>query len=151
MTVDGLRQICLALPGVTEDVKWVQDLCFCVGGKMFVIVNLEPPHQMSFKCTPDGFGELIEREGIIPAPYLARAMWVQESELGKVFVRRELEPLLRSSYDLVLATLPKSKRPGAAPARPPEARTRTSKPKPKARDRAKPKTRVKSARTAKRR
>ncbi len=127
MTVDGVRQICLALPGVTEDVKWSQDLCFCVGGKMFVVVNLEPPHQMSFKCTADGFAELIEREGIIPAPYLARAMWVQESELGTVFERRELEPLLRSSYDLVLATLPKSKRPGATLARPARNRTHASK------------------------
>jgi predicted DNA-binding protein (MmcQ/YjbR family) len=117
MTVDSLRQICLALPGVTEDVKWVQDLCFCVGGKMFVVVNLEPPHQMSFKCTPEGFAELIEREGIIPAPYLARAMWVQESELGTVLERRELERLLRTSYELVHAKLPKSKRMPAATAR----------------------------------
>ena len=117
MIIDGLRAICRKFPGVTEDVKWGQDLCFCVGGKMFVVVNLEPPHQMSFKCTPDTFAELVEREGIIPAPYLARAMWVQETELGSVLERRELEPLLRSSYELVLATLPKSKRPGAAPAR----------------------------------
>src|SRR5450759_1462694 len=125
--------IAKAPPGVTEDVKWGQDLCFCVGGKMFVVVNLEPPHQMSFKCTPEGFAELIEREGIIPAPYLARATWVQESELGAVFERRELEPLLRSSYDLVLAKLPTSKRPGAAPTRPPKKRPRTSKPKPQTR------------------
>jgi predicted DNA-binding protein (MmcQ/YjbR family) len=113
MTVESLREICLALHGATEDVKWGQDLCFCVGGKMFAAVNLEPPHQLSFKCTADGFAELIEREGIIPAPYLARAMWVQESELGSVLERRELELLVRSAYDLVLATLPKSKRPGA--------------------------------------
>ena len=62
--------------------KWGQDLCFCVGGKMFAAVNLEPPHQLGFKCTPEDFAELTEREGIIPAPYLARAMWVQEGELG---------------------------------------------------------------------
>jgi predicted DNA-binding protein (MmcQ/YjbR family) len=137
MTIESLREICLAPPGATEDVKWGQDLCFCVGGKMFVVVNLEPPHQMSFKCTPEGFAELIEREGIIPAPYLARAMWVQESELGTVFERRELEPLIRSSYDLVLATLPESKRPGAAPARGARKRPRAAKPKPKAKPRAK--------------
>ena len=114
MTVDGLRTICMALPGVTEDVKWGQDLCFSVGGKMLAAVNLEPPHQLSFKCTPETFAELVERDGVAPAPYLARAMWVQESELGTVFERRELESLLRSSYDLILAKLPRSKRPGAA-------------------------------------
>ena len=118
MTLDGLRQICRALPGATEDVKWGQDLCFCVGGKMFAAVNLEPPHQLGFKCTPEAFAELIEREGIIPAPYLARAMWVQEGELGAALERRELEPLLRSAYDLVVAKLPKSKRPGTVTTRP---------------------------------
>ena len=61
------------------------------------------------------FRSLTEREGIIPAPYLARAMWVQESGLGATLERRELEPLLRSAYDLVVAKLPASKRPGAAP------------------------------------
>ena len=134
---------------MTEDVKWGQDLCFCVGGKMFVVVNLEPPHQMSFKCTPEGFAELIEREGIVPAPYLARAMWVQESEIGTVLERRELERLLRTSYDLVLATLPSSKRPGAAAPRP--AQKRASKPKPKAHAKAKPKARAKVRRAPKRR
>ena len=90
MTLDRLRGICAALPGRTEDVKWGQDLCFCVGGKMFAAVNLEPPHQLGFKCTPEEFAELTEREGIIPAPYLARAMWVQQSELGAALERKEL-------------------------------------------------------------
>ena len=151
MTLDGLRQICRTLPGVTEDVKWEHDLCFCVGGKMFVVVNLEPPHQMSFKCTPDGFAELIEREGISPAPYLARAMWVQGSELGAVIERRELEALVRASYDLVLATLPRSKRPGAASARRATKRPRTPAPKPTGRATAKPKARMTAPRAGKRR
>jgi predicted DNA-binding protein (MmcQ/YjbR family) len=114
MTLDALRRICRAFPGATEDVKWGQDLCFCVGGKMFAAVNLEPPHQLGFKCTPEAFGDLTEREGIIPAPYLARAMWVQESELGAALDRKELESLLRSAYELVVEKLPKAKRPGAS-------------------------------------
>jgi predicted DNA-binding protein (MmcQ/YjbR family) len=114
MTLDTVRTICRALPGATEDLKWGADLVFSVGGKMFCAVNTEPPHQMSFKCTPDDFAELIEREGLIPAPYLARAMWVQQPELAReVLDRRELQPLLQKSYDLVAAKLPKSKRPGA--------------------------------------
>ena len=112
MTIETVRQICRALPGVTEDIKWGADLAFSVGGKMFCVVNTEPPHQMSFKCSPDTFAELVEREGMIPAPYLARAMWVQQTELGETLERRELERLLRASYDLVLAKLPKSRRPG---------------------------------------
>ena len=115
MTLDGLREICKALPGATEDVKWGQDLCFCVGGKMFAAVNLEPPHQLGFKCSPEDFAELTEREGIVPAPYLARAMWVQETELGIALERPELAALLRCAYELVVAKLPKSRQPNTEP------------------------------------
>jgi len=113
MTIEALRKICRSLPDVTEDVKWGSDLCFSVAKKMFVVVNLEPPHQIGFKCTPETFGELIERPGIIPAPYMARNMWVQEQSLGETLPRRELEALVRTSYDLVVAKLPKSKRPSS--------------------------------------
>jgi predicted DNA-binding protein (MmcQ/YjbR family) len=110
MTIETLRDICRALPDVTEDVKRGQDLAFCVGKKMFAVVNLERPHQLSFKCTPESFGELVERPGLIPAPYLARAMWVQEQELGEALERRELEALIRTSYELVRDKLPKRTR-----------------------------------------
>jgi predicted DNA-binding protein (MmcQ/YjbR family) len=90
------------------------DLCFCVSGRMFTVVSLERPHSIAFKCTPETFGELIERPGIIPAPYMARNMWVQEQELGEVLDRQELAMLVRASYDLVVAKLPKSKREPAA-------------------------------------
>ncbi len=112
MTVQAIRAICNALPGVTEDIKWGSDLAFSIGGKMFCVVNTEPPHQMSFKCTADDFAELVERDGVIPAPYLARAMWVQQTELASdALDRREFERLLRTSYELVVEKLPKSKRP----------------------------------------
>ena len=128
MTLESLRAICTALSEVTEDVKWGADLCFCVGGKMFVVVNLEPPHQVSFKCTPESFGELVERPGLIPAPYMARNMWVQEQALGETLERRELEALVKASYDLVVAKLPKSRRPGAAPRRAKRAASRSAHP-----------------------
>ena len=110
MTIDTVRQLCRALPGVTEDIKWGNDLVFSVGGKMFAVIGLEPPHTVAFKCTPEQFGELVERSGIIPAPYMARAIWVQEQDLGEALERRELEQLLRTAYHLVRAKLPKAKR-----------------------------------------
>jgi len=114
MTIDGVRSFCRTLPQVTEDIKWGHDLCFCVWGKMFTVVSLERPHSIAFKCTPESFGELIERPGIIPAPYMARNMWVLEQELGDVLDRRELESLIKTSYDLVVAKLPRSKREAAS-------------------------------------
>lgn len=107
MTLETVRAICRALPKVTEDIKWAHDLCFCVSGKMFTVVDLEPPHSLAFKCTPETFADLIERPGIIPAPYMARNMWVQEQELGESLERQELEALIKTSYDLVVAKLPK--------------------------------------------
>jgi predicted DNA-binding protein (MmcQ/YjbR family) len=123
--IEVIRRMCRALPGSTEDVKWGADLVFSVGGKMFTVVCLDPPHTVAFKCTPDAFAELVERDGIIPAPYLARAMWVQE-RAADVLERRELQGLIKASYELVVAGLPKSKRPGAA-------RTKPTKSKPKKR------------------
>jgi len=113
MSVESVRRMCRALPGVTEDVKWGNDLVFSVGGKMFAVVDLDPPHSVAFKCTDESFGELIERSGIIPAPYLARAMWVQEKEFGEALDLRELQALIKTAYGIVVAKLPKSKRPGA--------------------------------------
>jgi predicted DNA-binding protein (MmcQ/YjbR family) len=110
MTIDAVRAVCGKLPNVTEDVKWGHDLCFCVHKKMFTVVSLEPPHSIAFKCTPETFGELVERPGIIPAPYMARNMWVQEQEMGGALDRHELEALVKTSYELVVAKLPKSLR-----------------------------------------
>ena len=115
MNIDIVRTMCRALPGVTEDIKWGSDLVFSVGGKMFTVVNTDRPHTVAFKCMPETFAELIERDGIIPAPYMARAMWVQERSVGDVLDRRELATLIKTSYELVVAKLPKSKRPGVHP------------------------------------
>lgn len=112
---------------MTEDVKWGNDLVFSVGGKMFAVVCLEPPHSVAFKCTDESFAELIERIGITPAPYLARAMWVQETEFGEALDLRELETLLRTAHEVVLSKLPKSRQPGAASTRQPARRPKRKK------------------------
>src|SRR5258705_12103179 len=78
MDIEQVRKFCLSLPHVTEKVQWGNDLLFCIGGKMFVVVALDASsdHCMSFKCTPERFAELIEQNGIVPAPYVARYYWV---------------------------------------------------------------------------
>ena len=107
--IDDIRDFCRTLEGTTEDIKWGSDLVFSIGGKMYAVVCLDPPHTLAFKCTPDTFAELVEREGIIPAPYLARAMWVQERSLGETLDRREAEQLMTAAYEIVKAKLPKRK------------------------------------------
>ncbi len=110
MTIESIRRVCLSMPGVTEDIKWEDSLVFSVGGKMFVMVNVEPPNGVWFKTSVEDFAELIERDGIAPAPYLARAQWVALESLEVPIDRCELEGLLRKAYDLVLARLSKRRR-----------------------------------------
>jgi predicted DNA-binding protein (MmcQ/YjbR family) len=106
MNVEKLRELCLSLPHATEDVKWGNDLCFSVGGKMFCASGLEKATgQVSFKCTPEKFAELIEKEGIIPAPYVARYHWVA-IENPDVLDEEEYEDLISKSYLLVYQKLP---------------------------------------------
>ena len=107
MDLEKLRTYCLSLPHATEDVKWGKDLCFSIGGKMFAVSGLEEEGaRLAFKCTDEKFEELIERDGIIPAPYMARNKWVA-LERFNALNDKEIKALVRTSYDLVLAKLPK--------------------------------------------
>jgi predicted DNA-binding protein (MmcQ/YjbR family) len=126
--IDWLREFCLALPHATEDVQWEHDLLFRISGKMFCVANLEPglsPTKIAFKCTPDKFAELVEIDGIIPAPYMARNHWVAMLEMDALR-QPELKELIQNSYQLVLQKLPK--RTQAALSTKPVAKARKAKP-----------------------
>ena len=59
MDIDWIRDLCLSLPGATEQILWGNDLVFKVGGKMFAAAALEPgPVCLSFKCSDEDFAEL---------------------------------------------------------------------------------------------
>ncbi|WP_082022169.1 MmcQ/YjbR family DNA-binding protein [Flavihumibacter sp. ZG627] len=58
MIIDLIREICLSLPAVTEDIKWESHLCFNVGGKMFLISSPdEVPVNATFKVPEESFEE----------------------------------------------------------------------------------------------
>ena len=111
MDIEQVQAHCLSFPHVTEVVLWGNDLVFKIGGKMFAVIGLDPAsdHCMSFKCTPEKFAELTERNGIAPAPYVARYHWVA-LESFDALSEKELKALLRNSYDLVFEKLPKKKK-----------------------------------------
>jgi len=112
MDVDWLRALCLSFPSVTEQIQWGNDLLFKVHGKMFAVAPLEPAAVcLCFKCSEESFADLTERPNIIPAPYLARAKWVA-LEAPEALTREETATLLRTSYELVFAKLPRSVRQG---------------------------------------
>jgi predicted DNA-binding protein (MmcQ/YjbR family) len=110
MNVDWVRAYCMALRHTTEQILWGDDLVFKIGGKMYAVVVLAPGHKvvMSFKCTPEVFAELVERPGIIPAPYSARSHWVA-LEREDALPRAEIKRLIKQSYELVIAQLPRKR------------------------------------------
>jgi predicted DNA-binding protein (MmcQ/YjbR family) len=132
MNLDKFRKICLSFPAATEQIQWGNDLVFKVGGRMFAVAATEPSsHAVSFKCSDEGFAQLLEQEGVVPAPYLARARWVA-LERFDALSDREMQERLAEAYRLVYAKLtkkdqvrisgersdrPRRRAPGARPAR----------------------------------
>lgn len=106
MTSAEVVDFCLALPGAREDYKWGGVRVFSVAGtKMFALLNLHGD-SLSFKVDKDLFLGHVDRPGIRPAPYLARAQWISmlaPYPLGA----EELQALLQRSHQLVVSKLPK--------------------------------------------
>ena len=107
MNLTKAKEFCRTLPGATEDIKWECNLVFSVGEKMFAAMDAKDKAKaISFKVDDDRFLELTDREGIIPAPYLARARWVMVEDLSKL-PDAEAKALLKRSHELVFAKLTK--------------------------------------------
>src|SRR3981189_984635 len=106
--VDWIRKLCLSFPDVTEDMPWGDDLCFKIRGKIFTGIVLSDGRvpRITLKCAPETFHELLEIEGISPAPYVGRYKWVMLAN-SNVLSANELESLIRQSYELVAAKAPK--------------------------------------------
>lgn len=118
MDIDWIRDLCLSFPQTTEHIQWGDDLVFKVAGKIHAVTVLKPAKVwLSFKASPERFAELTERPGVIPAPYLARAKWVA-LESKDALPSDELALLLRESYDLVVARLPRKTREALASSKP---------------------------------
>jgi predicted DNA-binding protein (MmcQ/YjbR family) len=105
MNIEAIRTICTELPGVTEHIKWGDNLCFLVGGKIFCIANLSGDQSASFKVTNEEFPEMSDRPGLRPAPYLARNKWIM-AENPHALSHREWERYLTQSYNLIKSKLP---------------------------------------------
>src|SRR5450631_2100561 len=116
MDAESVREFLRKLPHVEETVQWGENLVFWVadksiGGKMFAVLNLDEDGmaEISFAAGPEKYSELLEIDGVIPAPYLARAHWVAV-ERWDSFRPREWQELLQHARDLTEAKLPKKTR-----------------------------------------
>ena len=107
MPPQAVLDLCRSLSGATEEILWDNDRVFKVGGKMFFCTDAsdDPGAQFSFKVADARFLELTDLPGVMPAPYLARAKWVQIDPAECRLTDDELVGLARDSYELVFDKL----------------------------------------------
>ncbi|MCY1431596.1 hypothetical protein D3C76_862670 [compost metagenome] len=110
MNEQDVVEFCLNLPGAREDYKWNGVRVLSVAGnKMFAITNLAGG--LAFKVDSELFLGYVDRPGIRPAPYLARAHWISMLEPYPM-AGEELRDLLQRSHQLVVSRLPKRQQVG---------------------------------------
>jgi predicted DNA-binding protein (MmcQ/YjbR family) len=113
MDAERVREYLLQLPHVVETMQWGANLVFwvgdkAIGGKMCAVLNLDDDQKavLSFAAGPERYAELLETEGVFPAPYLARTHWVAIRD-WEVLRRSDLEELLQHGRGLIYDKLPK--------------------------------------------
>ncbi|HTY85004.1 MAG TPA: MmcQ/YjbR family DNA-binding protein [Silvibacterium sp.] len=113
MNVESVRAFLLMLPHVEETIQWGDNLVFwvgdkAVGGKMFALANLSKDGHgvLSFAAGPERYAELLEIEGVFPAPYMARIYWVAIDRFD-IFPSNELKEHLRNAHTITYQKLPK--------------------------------------------
>src|SRR3569623_1279885 len=107
MTIEDLQEICYQLPGVAQDIRLYDHLCFHVSGKGFLYTYpAAVPPSASFKVPDEEFEEIVAKEGREPHPYAARYKWVLATDISSLS-RKEWEHYIRQSYALITAKLPK--------------------------------------------
>jgi predicted DNA-binding protein (MmcQ/YjbR family) len=113
MDNECIREFCLKLPHVTESVAWGHDLLFwvgdkAIGGRVFAAVMLDAGEDgvLSFHCGEERFRDLLEIDGIVPAPYSAKQFWVLVKRWDAMRAP-QFEEELRRAYELIYAKLPK--------------------------------------------
>ena len=117
MNAERVRSLLLALPYVVETVQWGDNLVFwvgdkAIGGKMFALLSLDAAPGaadslghclISFAAaTPAAYDDLLEREGLVPAPYLARIRWVAVKDWAALS-NADWQELLVAAHARVLA------------------------------------------------
>lgn len=96
---------CASLPATTHVIQWEGASVWKVGGKIFAIwSDWKGTPAVSFKCSDMAYQMLSEQPGLAPAPYLARAKWIQLHELDALS-EADLFAYIRAAHSLVAAKL----------------------------------------------
>ena len=116
MNRDELIAYCAAKAGSEETYPWGDsELVVKVGGKAFAFIGLgTPPGSVGLKCgrTAEEAGEWRERypDVVTTSGYIGRYGW-NSVRLGAGMPDDDVRELVDTSYDAIVAKLPKAKRP----------------------------------------
>lgn len=110
MTRDEFDRFCESLHATTHIIQWGGASVWKVGEKIFAIaspVAKDCDHQpISFKCSEISYDILCEQDGLAPAPYLARAKWIQIQKQGALS-EDELKDYIQTAHDIIRCKLTK--------------------------------------------
>jgi predicted DNA-binding protein (MmcQ/YjbR family) len=106
MNIEEIRKYCLSLSAVSEDIKWQHNLCFLVGGKIFLMADLETSFGVCFKVTDEEFDTLVNSEYIIAAPYLGSKKWIKVLDENR-FTEKEWKKYIFQSWEIKKSKLTK--------------------------------------------
>ena len=115
MNRDDVLGFCGALPGSVEDYPFGDDVAvFKVGDRMFALVMLSgDPGFVNLKCDPELAVELRARHAAVRPGYHANKKHWNSVDLDGSINDAEVQEMVEHSYDLVVASLPRAKRPGS--------------------------------------
>ena len=112
MTRSEFDAFCGALASTTHVVQWGGASVWKIGGKIFAVCSVwgAGSHtKISFKCSDLAYDILTEQPEIVPAPYLARAKWVQ-IEAAEAMSDDDIRDYIRAAYDIVASKLTRAQR-----------------------------------------
>jgi predicted DNA-binding protein (MmcQ/YjbR family) len=112
MNIEEFRDFCIVKPAVTEGFPFdANTLVFKVAGKMFALTDLRPPFKINLKCDPERTLQLREEYPcVLPGYHMNKQHW-NTIEVNGILTDDFLKELIDHSYDLIVESLPKSKRP----------------------------------------
>jgi len=112
MNRNEFDQFCSHLTSATNVIQWGGASVWKIGGKIFALhpdLGGDKADMLSFKCSEMSYYVLCEVPGIVPAPYLARAKWVQITT-AEAMPHDDICLYLKSAYDIISQKLTRAKR-----------------------------------------
>ena len=112
MHIEELTDFCLSLPLVEEKFPFDQTtLVFYIAGKMFCLADIEEFESVNIKCDPEKAIELrATYEAVLPGYHMNKKHW-NTVKINQDLKDSQIKEWIKDSYNLVILTLPKSKRP----------------------------------------